>query len=244
LTAISPTRENSRMRPLLPCCVLIATALLIFGLTAAPFTPTSAYGTRRVEGFTVLVHPELNDHPRELEEALKELESQLRAVIKALKPEHLGELRAVRLWVEWNKRPQGAAEFHVSADWLKANGYNPDKVGAVEIGNAVNFVRWSRAAQPSMVLHELAHAYEHRVLGAGHAGIAAAYENAMDQKLYDSVKHVLGGTQRAYAATNSKEYFAELTEAYLGKNDFYPFTRAELERHDPQGFRLMQGVWK
>lgn len=224
--------------------MLLAMPLFVFGLTAASYTPTSAYNTRQVEGFSVLVHPELSDHPRELEEAIKELESQLNAVVSVLQPEHLRELRAVRLWVEWNKRPKGAAEFHVSAGWLQANGYNPDKVGAVEIGNAVNFVQWSRTAQPSMVLHELAHAYEHRVLGAGHEGIAAAYENAMDQKLYDSVKHVLGGTQRAYAATNPKEYFAELTEAYLGKNDFYPFTRAELERHDPKGFRLMQSVWK
>lgn len=43
---------------------------------------------------------------------------------------------------------------------------------------------------------------------------------------------------------NEKEYFAELTEAYFGKNDFYPFTRAELKTHDPKGYRMIEAVWK
>ncbi len=29
------------------------------------------------------------------------------------------------------------------------------------------------------------------------------------------------------------EYFAEGTEAYFYRNDFYPFVRAELKDHDP-----------
>jgi hypothetical protein len=65
----------------------------------------------------------------------------------------------------------------------------------------------------------------------------------MDNHLYDSVRYVHGGTKRAYAAENPKEYFAELSEAYFGQNDFYPFTRADLKRHDGVGFRLMEQVW-
>ena len=37
--------------------------------------------------------------------------------------------------------------------------------------------------------------------------------------------------------------FAELSEAYFGRNDFYPFTRKELEKHDPAGYRLMRETW-
>jgi hypothetical protein len=43
--------------------------------------------------------------------------------------------------------------------------------------------------------------------------------------------------------TNYKEYFAELTEAYFGKNDFFPFERADLKKYDPTGYKLMQDVW-
>ena len=61
--------------------------------------------------------------------------------------------------------------------------------------------------------------------------------------MYAAVAHVNGGKRRAYALTNAQEYFAELSEAYFGKNDFYPFTRAELEKHDPVGYQLLRGVW-
>ena len=44
---------------------------------------------------------------------------------------------------------------------------------------------------------------------------------------------------RAYALNGPNEYFAELTEAYFGKNDFYPFNRDDLKHHDPDGFRLV-----
>ena len=46
-----------------------------------------------------------------------------------------------------------------------------------------------------------------------------------------------------YATTNHKEYFAEATEAYLYHNDFYPFVRVELNKHDPAAFSLMEKVW-
>ena len=49
--------------------------------------------------------------------------------------------------------------------------------------------------------------------------------------------------QRAYALTNAKEYFAELTEAYYGFNDFYPFNREQLQAFDPAGYALVEQAW-
>jgi hypothetical protein len=94
-----------------------------------------------------------------------------------------------------------------------------------------------------MVLHELAHGYHHLVLGVKHGGIEAAYKQAVDRKLYESVEYVNGGKQKAYAMTDSKEYYAELSEAYFGKNDYFPYTRTELAKHDPVGYRLMESTW-
>ena len=48
---------------------------------------------------------------------------------------------------------------------------------------------------------------------------------------------------RHYARTNHKEFFAEMTESYVGVNDFYPFVRAELKNHDPKTFALMKKIW-
>jgi len=42
---------------------------------------------------------------------------------------------------------------------------------------------------------------------------------------------------------NHKEYFAELSEAYFGTNDMYPFVRAELMKHDPEAHALLKKLW-
>ena len=39
------------------------------------------------------------------------------------------------------------------------------------------------------------------------------------------------------------EYFAELTEAFFSRNDFYPFTREELHQHDLQMEKLLAKLW-
>jgi hypothetical protein len=43
--------------------------------------------------------------------------------------------------------------------------------------------------------------------------------------------------------TNPQEYFAESTEAFFGRNDFFPFTRDELKKHDPGMFDLLGQLW-
>jgi hypothetical protein len=52
-----------------------------------------------------------------------------------------------------------------------------------------------------------------------------------------------GETKRAYAMNNDQEYFAELSEAYFGTNDFYPFVRAEIKEHDPEMLKVLGKLW-
>src|SRR5262249_10282377 len=104
--------------------------------------------------------------------------------------------------------------------------------------------KWS-LEQPWMLLHELAHGYHHRFLNQGfeNAEVRAAFERAMQKKLYDKVLRINGQNAKAYAATDPKEYFAEATEAFFGTNDFYPFVRSELQQHDPELFKLLKKLW-
>jgi hypothetical protein len=127
--------------------------------------------------------------------------------------------------------------YHPSAEWLRAHDMNPAKAGAVEIANPRNFLKWTKE-QPWMVLHEMAHAYHHRVLKHDHAGIKDAYARAKASGNYESVLHINGRKQRHYALNNDQEFFAEASEAFFGTNDFYPFVRAELKLHDPAAFEL------
>ena len=81
------------------------------------------------------------------------------------------------------------------------------------------------------------------MLGFENEEIKQAYQRAESAKLYERVLLFKGGMTRHYARTNHKEFFAEMTESYVGVNDFYPFVRAELKKHDPQTFDLMQKIW-
>jgi len=207
------------------------------------YDPQSVYEQQSIHGFTVLLSPQLLAQARAAADVRAELTRQFGEVVEVVPPSAVSALRKVRVWVEWSRRPDAGAEFHISQGWLEKNGYNPAKAGGIEISNSLNFVSWSRAEQPCMVLHELAHAYHFLVLGESHPEIAAAYRHAVESGSYESVDYNGGGKRRAYALVDEKEYFAELSEAYFCRNDYYPFTRADLQQHDPVGYELLQRLW-
>mgnify|MGYP002050158810 CR=1 FL=1 len=89
----------------------------------------------------------------------------------------------------------------------------------------------------------LAHAYHDQVLGFDDARVLKAFRAARAAKPYEDVLAHTGRRVRHYALTNHKEYFAEATEAYLYRNDFYPFVAAELKEHDPKAFAVMKKIW-
>jgi len=223
----------------------IAFGLGIGQKEAAPatYTPTAAYARRDMEGFVVRVNPQALSHAEETGAALELMREKLKEINRIVPRRQAAVLRSVPIWVEWRTRPNGAAEYHPDVGWLRENGYNPEKAKCVEINNVVNFVDWTKRTQPMMLLHELAHAYHDRVLGMDNAEVQQAYDTAVKSGRYDSVEFVTGGKRRHYALTDAKEYFAELTETWFGRNDFYPFVRAELRTHDPAGYALMAKVW-
>ncbi len=223
------------MRPLLLLtCVLVP---------AQPdFEPTSSYAPQTIEGWTVLVHKRLLEEKKELgEKTLKLLAAKLYDISRVVPAPALEKLRKVRIWVEENPKVKCAC-YHPSRGWLANNGFNPEKEKSVEIGGPANFLAWA-ACQPNMVLHELAHAYHHQVLGYDNPEIKAAFKRAVESKSYESVLYYDGSRKRAYALNNDQEYFAELSEAYFGTNDFYPFVRPEVKEHDPEMFKVLQKLW-
>jgi len=149
----------------------------------------------------------------------------------------------VTFWIERDNPDVPGLTFHPSIDWLKSHGYNPDKARCIEIGNLEHFLSW-HAEQPFLVLHELSHAYQDRETAASGAIVRRAYDAAVASRRYESVLYIMGGKKRAYALENSAEYFAELSEAYFGVNDFYPFVRGELEQFDPTGFEMIEKLWQ
>jgi hypothetical protein len=209
-----------------------------------PYEPTTSYEKRDVRGWLVLVHKSLVEEHAELgEQVLELIDFQLYQIARVVPKPALEKLRQIPIWVEYADPRHPCACYHVSRRWLRANGFNPEKAGSVEIANSRRFLEWTRD-QPWMLLHELAHGYHHRFLGGyGNPEIAAAWKAAMEQGLYDEVLHCRGSRRPAYAKNNPQEYFAELSEAWFGVNDFYPFVRAEVREHDPKAAELLRRLW-
>lgn len=204
-----------------------------------------AHQTKNLSGWTLHISPKID--ATAWSKALPLLQAQFDEIIRVVPPNAVAELQKVPLWInpEYPKVPP-RAEYHPGADWLKDNGRDPAMAKGVEFTNVRIFEAETRR-MPNFALHELAHAFHDRVLGFENARIEAAYQKAKAAGLYDRVQRQDSEGRkrldRAYALTNAKEYFAECTEAFFAKNDFFPFTRDELQKHDPEMFDLLTRLW-
>jgi hypothetical protein len=214
--------------------------------TLPVYDPTSRYVTRTVEGWQVLVHPDLLGVDADTgKQALRELETELYLIRRHVPAEAVAKLQHVRIWLERNEPHHPCAAYHPGRGWLVEHGMNPDKTRCLEIANAATFLKWTHE-QPWMVLHELSHAYHDQFLSQGFANpeVRRCYQNAVQSGTYEAVPYINSKEKkRAYALTNAQEYFAEASEALFGLNDFYPFNRRELETHDPDLYKVMRELW-
>lgn len=208
-----------------------------------------SYDVRHIEGWTVKVRQELLMADRvDTQEKIKLIADQLHTVAKLVPSKALKKLRQVTIYVspEYKGVPP-TAEYHPEANWLKENGRDPAMAKCVEVTN-LRILKQEIDRMPVLFLHELAHAYHDQVFGFDNPEIVAAYEKAKASGKYDKVErwHGTGKPntfERHYAMTNPMEYFAEGTEAYFARNDFYPFTRQDLQAVDPELCRLLKQFW-
>lgn len=207
---------------------------------------------RDVAGWKVHINKVLlNNQAEDTERAMKLLKQMLDEIIRVVPKNAVTELQKVPLY--FNPEYPGirpVAEYHPGAEWLRKNGRDPVMAQAVEFTN-VRIFEAETKRMPNFALHELAHAFHDRVLPKGHRNeqLQAAYARMKDSGKYAKVERHFGNGkpntfEKAYALTNPMEYFAEATEAYFTRNDFYPFTREELKKHDPEMFELLGKLWK
>lgn len=225
-------------------------------LASAPAVPLAQESigsrlTRQVSGWTLQINPVLlATNAAATSRALELLTRQLDAIIRRVPPAAVAELQKVTLYFspEYPGQPP-RAEYHPDADWLRAHGRNPAMAKGVEFTNLRIFAA-ETDRMPAFALHELAHAYHDRVLlqGFDNPEVVAAFERARASGKYDRVERYNGAGQpntfeRAYAMTNPQEFFAECSEAFYFRNDFFPFTPAELKQSDPETYALMEKLW-
>lgn len=229
-------------------CAFLLLAGIAFGgesSIAAEFEPTSNYEVRDVNGWKVFLNSRLERAEPELcAETLLLLRHQLYQIERMVPGPAVKKIREISVWVELDEPHHPCMCYHPDAGWLREHDMNPEKARCIEIANARNFLSWTKQ-QPWMVFHELAHGYHDQFVEGGYDNqeLAEALKQAREEKLYDEVLHINGRMERHYALTNQMEYFAEQSEACFGTNDFYPFVRSELEKHDPRMFVLVKKLW-
>ncbi len=213
--------------------------------------PESRYVLKTVRGWTVHINRELlATEPKLTAKAIELLDKQLKEIIDVVPKEAVTKLQKVPLYFNpeyLDTRP--VAEYHPGDGWLREKGRDPAMAKCVEFTN-IRIFQEETNRMPNFALHELAHAYHDRELpkGFSNEAIASAFVRAKESKTYDKVERHLGNGrpntfEKAYAMTTPMEYFAEVTEAYFTRNDFFPFTKEELKKHDPAIYELLGKLW-
>lgn len=199
----------------------------------------------KLEGWPIEWNPAFkkNENKKIFKDVQKALANHLQRIIYILDKKKVHELQKLYIRVDLD-HALGNMQYHPGKGWLIQNKYDPTLEKRVHVPRARQLLskdQWAK--HPYVILHELAHSYHDQVLSFENQDILSAYQRAEKNKLYERVLLFRGGKTRHYARTNHKEFFAEMTESYLGVNDFFPFVRAELQEHDPQTFELMQKIW-
>lgn len=234
-------------RPFTTLILLLATGLA-GGTGQAANGETNFFDpvVRQIEGWTIHVEPALLDgeHATEGTQALTMLANHLQR-IKILVPQpQLADLQKIGIWIERDHPRLKSMQYHPSKAWLIANRHDPRLEKMVHITQARELLsREQMLKHPAVILHELAHGYHDQFLDFDNPGIIAVFEQAKAAGIYEHVLLYTGQTVKHYGLSNHKEYFAEGTEAYFYRNDFYPFVRAELKEFDPRLHELLETVW-
>lgn len=176
--------------------------------------------------------------------ALRFLEAKLVEIKAVVPPAKVKDLQDVTIVVDLNCGNLSSMQYHPSAEWLKSHGFSPELARCVHIPRAADLpTRRNINEQPWVILHELAHAFHDQKLGFEEPRVLAAYERFKESGHGDAALLYNGKKVKHYGLTNQKEFFAEMTEAFFGVNDFYPFNRAELMQSEPELFELLGEIW-
>jgi hypothetical protein len=233
--------------------LIVGTALhlgLCMGAAAAeapPEAPKPASRTERmIEGWKVRIDDRLlqPEHKALGTRILKSLEHRLADIKAVVRPLRLAQLQGFTIVLDMTHGKMVPMQYHPEAEWLEENGYAADLARCVHIPVADRLLEARQInVQPWCVLHELAHAYHDQVLGFDEARVRAAYTKFKASGHGDAALLITGERVRHYGLTDHKEFFAEMTEAYFGTNDFFPFNRGELMTAEPEIYELMKTLW-
>ncbi len=216
------------------------------GATAAEAPKPTSRSEQNMQGWKVRVDDRLLQAPhQELGvRILKSLDARLTHITAVVGEPYLAKLQGFTIVLDMSHGKLVPMQYHPGVEWLRDNGYAADLVKCVHIPVAAALLEPRQInVQPWCVLHELVHAYHDQVLGFDEPRVLAAFNRYKASGHGDAALLITGERVRHYGLTDHKEFLAEMTEAYFGSNDFFPFNRGELMTAEPEIYQLMQTLW-
>lgn len=115
---------------------------------------------------------------------------------------------------------------------------------SVVVYSVDNFMALSDLWTNKSIMHELAHAWHYEDWAHSYPVLKSTWLSARQQGLYLAQKDIKGKIlEPAYASTNEKEYFAELSTMYFVECNYFPFNRQELKQYDAKGYAMIEQIW-
>lgn len=202
----------------------------------------SDYERTIVGPFPVYVGPEFKSHdPAVLNRCLQVLGANAKRLQEVLPAKALEKLSGIPIWLEYEPDRSNGGVYFDSEEWLIENGVTAAKAKSIQFTSSLAALAGSKL---NPLMHEVAHAYHDLVLSFSYAPILSAYLHANLSGRYNAVRHLSGRIERAYAMSDPTEFFAELSEAYFGYSDFFPFTRDDLKEADPESYKVISQAWE
>jgi dipeptidyl-peptidase-4 len=210
--------------------------------------PPRKYDRTAVAGFEVELELDAKGkRSPHVKQALASLEKGLRAIHGLVPEAAFARLQSTRIFVMRGGEPgvigcPGGGHYRGALGRPMRDNDDPLWAHSVVFYSAKN-LNDTTVSLPFMV-HELAHAYHELLSERVNARIEGSYQNALGAGLYRNVKQASGKLDaQAYALTNHREYFADLSAIYFTKHWEYPYERAPLIRYDPVGAAMVQWAW-
>ena len=223
--------------------------LLSMNVNSFAASKVRGYQPTTIDGHPVWVSNEfIAKKPELLKKVIATLGKDLEQLDRDMPASAREAIRSTALWLELETEASGiisgkGAVYHPSKSWLIKHGKEPAMVNGIQICSARNYLKWRNGKVGMTVLHELAHAYYH-VLKKDRDLVKKTYKLAKTKGAYNKVSYMNSKQKfKAYAMGNEHEYFAELSEAYFGCNDYFPYDREQLKQHDPAGYEMVHKIW-
>ncbi len=186
----------------------------------------------------------IDSDPELLSRAARKLERAVDVALLAFPASARPQFDEVRYFIFSGEESRSGGRRGGQWYFPRNNRTSPRFDNSIVIRSAKDYLRYSSKQAARTALHELSHAYyyyHYRRIGKS---VRDAYNNAEKGGLYRNVATENGRTlNSAYATTNEREYFAELSKIYFLHNAYYPFRSLELEGYDPVGYRMIRDAF-